>query len=84
LSSVVSDYVELPRAISFLKVRASAADVKGALTQSTVGSAYQQYTGNPTSSLLGYGSELTSSYDHLVMLTKTPLRQRRITMDRPQ
>lgn len=63
LSSVVSDYVELPRAISFLKVRASAADVKGALTQATVASAYQQYTGNPASSLLGYGSELTSSYD---------------------
>ncbi|MEI7583408.1 SusC/RagA family TonB-linked outer membrane protein [Runella sp.] len=63
LSSVVSDYVDLPSFLSFFKIRASAADVKGALTQATVGSAYQQYTGISTGNLLGYGSDLISSYD---------------------
>jgi len=63
VSSVLSDFIDLPRAISFLKVRASLADVKGALTQATIGSAYQQVTGISTSTLLNYGTELVSSYD---------------------
>jgi len=63
VSSVISDYVTLPRFISFLKVRGSVADVKGALTQASIGSAYQQVTGISTGTLLGYGTELVSSYD---------------------
>ncbi|RYD88333.1 MAG: TonB-dependent receptor, partial [Sphingobacteriales bacterium] len=65
LSSAISDYVELPTAISFLKVRGSAAMVEAGLTQATIGSAYLQTTGNTVGSnaLLGYGSELYTSYD---------------------
>jgi len=64
LSSVISDYTKLPDFISFLKLRASYADVKGALTQSQAGSAYQMVTGNTLNSgLIGYGTELYSSYD---------------------
>jgi TonB-linked SusC/RagA family outer membrane protein len=62
-SSAISDYVTLPKAISFLKVRASLAEVKGGLTQSSIGTAYQQVTGISTSTLLNYGTELYSSYD---------------------
>ncbi|GAA4319465.1 SusC/RagA family TonB-linked outer membrane protein [Mucilaginibacter gynuensis] len=65
ISSAITDYLKLPEAISFLKVRGSAAMVKSGLTQSSIGSAYFQNTGNTTGSnaLLGYGSELYSSYD---------------------
>ncbi|MEO3403329.1 SusC/RagA family TonB-linked outer membrane protein [Mucilaginibacter sp. CAU 1740] len=63
ISSAVSDYVKLPEVISFLKVRASVADIKSGLTQSTVGTAYKQVTGITTSTLLNYGTELYSSYD---------------------
>jgi len=69
LSSVISDYAKLLSFMSFLKVRASFADVKGALTNPTIGTAYQALTGNTVGSLLGgglyggYGTELISSYD---------------------
>ncbi|AYL96158.1 SusC/RagA family TonB-linked outer membrane protein [Mucilaginibacter celer] len=66
LSSVISDYVKFPEVISFLKVRASWADVKGALTSSTIPSAYAastNFTKTVNSGLLGYGTELYSSYD---------------------
>ncbi len=64
LSSVLSDYVNLPKAFSLLKLRASFADVKGGLTMSTVPSAFTQATGKSTNSgLLGYGSDLYTSYD---------------------
>jgi TonB-linked SusC/RagA family outer membrane protein len=63
LSSVLSDYINLPRAISFFKLRGSVAEVKGALTQASIGTAYQQVTGISTSTLLNYGTELISSYD---------------------
>ena len=63
LSSVVSDYIKLPEFISFLKARVSVADVKGGLTQTTIGSAYSQVTGNSLNSLLGYGSEYYSPYN---------------------
>jgi len=64
LSTAVSDYVNLPSFISFLKLRGSYANVKGALTAPTVASAYTQITGNSTNGgLLGYGSDLYSSYD---------------------
>jgi TonB-linked SusC/RagA family outer membrane protein len=64
LSSVLSDYIALPRAISYLKLRGSFAEVKGGLTQSTVPSAFTQITGTSTNGgLLGYGTDLYSSYD---------------------
>ncbi|GAB2594251.1 SusC/RagA family TonB-linked outer membrane protein [Spirosoma areae] len=54
LSTVLSDYLRLPQAISFLKVRASYANVKDGLTQSTIG---------VPSWPLGYGEQYRSSYD---------------------
>ena len=64
LSSALTDYVNLPSFISFAKVRGSFADVKGALTQSTIPSAFTAITGTSTNGgLLGYGSDLYSSYD---------------------
>jgi TonB-linked SusC/RagA family outer membrane protein len=64
LSTVISDYVTLPRAISFLKLRGSFAEVKGGLTFPTVASAFTQITGASTNGgLLGYGTDLLSSYD---------------------
>ncbi len=58
LSTVISDYVKLPSnlGISFLKLRASYANVKDGLTQSTIGSA-------PGASFpLSYGVDYSSSY----------------------
>jgi TonB-linked SusC/RagA family outer membrane protein len=64
LSSVLSDYITLPKFISFLKIRGSFAEVKGGLTAPTVASAFTQITGTSTNGgLLGYGSDLLSSYD---------------------
>ncbi len=56
LSSVISDYVQLPAAISFLKLRGSYANVKDGLTQSTIG------TTPGLSFPLGYGDNYASSY----------------------
>lgn len=63
LSSVLSDYIDLPKFISLLKLRGSYANVKGALTSPTAPSAYTQITGKSTNSLLGYGTDLYTSYD---------------------
>lgn len=63
ISSVLSDYLHLPKSVSFLKLRASYADVKGGLTQSAISSAYSAVTGNSTNGLLGYGTDLKTSYD---------------------
>ncbi|MEI9955504.1 MAG: hypothetical protein WDM90_04155 [Ferruginibacter sp.] len=65
LSTVISDYINFPKAISFVKVRGSYANVKGGLTNPTVPSAYTQATGGKStnSGLLGYGTDLLSSYD---------------------
>ncbi|SEW35169.1 SusC/RagA family TonB-linked outer membrane protein [Chitinophaga arvensicola] len=64
LSSVINDYVSLPKFISLLKVRGSYANVKGALTSPTAASAFTQITGKSTNSgLLGYGTDLYTSYD---------------------
>ncbi|HTF28108.1 MAG TPA: TonB-dependent receptor plug domain-containing protein, partial [Flavitalea sp.] len=57
LSTVISDYVRLPSFISFLKLRGSYANVKGGLTQGTIGSTPQ------ASYPLGYGTDYSSSYD---------------------
>lgn len=57
LSTVVSDYVNLPAPISFLKLRGSYANVKGGFTQATIGA-------TPLATYpLGYGMEYQSSYD---------------------
>ncbi|MFY0252535.1 SusC/RagA family TonB-linked outer membrane protein [Chitinophaga sp. 30R24] len=64
LSSVISDYANLPNVISLLKVRGSYANVKGALTSPTAASAFTQVTGKSINGgLLGYGTDLYTSYD---------------------
>jgi TonB-linked SusC/RagA family outer membrane protein len=72
VSSVVNDYINLPKAISFLKLRASYADVKGALTSPYIGSSYNAlqstalgtgWNSQPVSNLLGYGSEYYTPYN---------------------
>lgn len=57
LSTVVSDYVEFPAVISFLKFRGSYANVKGGLTQSMIGATPQ------SSYPIGYGFQYFSTYD---------------------
>lgn len=57
LSTVLSDYIQLPEVLSFLKLRASYANVKDGLTQSTIGS-------TPGLSFpLGYGENYSSAYN---------------------
>ena len=71
-STVLTEYLNLPHFISFVKLRASAANVKGGLTSPTIGTAYNAlistgtgsaWNSNPVGNLLGYGSELYSGYD---------------------
>jgi TonB-linked SusC/RagA family outer membrane protein len=57
LSTVVSDYIKLPSVISFFKLRGSFANVKDALTQSTIGTTPAD--GYP----VGYGDQYFSPYD---------------------
>ncbi len=60
LSTVISDYVKVPELISFLKVRASYANVKDGLTRSTIGTTPALTgDGNP----IGYGDQYYSPYD---------------------
>lgn len=73
LSTVVSDYVTLPEAVSFFKLRASFADVKGGLTATSIGSAYQAVTGISTGTLLGYGTELTTPYNGPTYQNSSPV-----------
>lgn len=49
-STVLTDYIKLPEAISFLKFRASYANVKDGLTQSTIGNMAGVYSGENYSS----------------------------------
>lgn len=70
VSTVVSDYVQLPQAVSFLKLRASYANVKDAFTRSTIGTAFDalgtQSSTSTTPSFsnpLGYGQTFSSPYD---------------------
>jgi len=62
-STNLVDYLHMSNQINYWKLRASYADVKGALTQASVGSAYNQVSGSTTNSLLGYGFDLYTSYD---------------------
>ncbi|AKD56686.1 SusC/RagA family TonB-linked outer membrane protein [Spirosoma radiotolerans] len=63
LSTVISDYVKLPSnlGISFLKLRASYANVKDGLTQSTIQNAFNPFS-NYGSNPIGYGDNYSSSY----------------------
>ncbi len=64
LSTALTDYVHLSPAIDLLKFRVSFADVKGGLTKSQIGSAYNALTGNTLNGgLLGYGFEPYTAYD---------------------
>lgn len=63
LSTVLSDYINFPSAISFVKLRASVADVKGALTQAQVPAAVTLVTGASINSYLGYSSDVFTPYD---------------------
>ncbi len=60
LATVISDYVDVPQFISFLKLRASYANVKDGLTRSTIGTTPAlSGDGNP----IGYGDQYFSPYD---------------------
>jgi len=56
LSTVISDYTQLPEVISFLKLRGSYANVKDGLTAANIGAT------PGTSYFVGYGEEYSSSY----------------------
>lgn len=81
VSSVVNDYIKLPEFISFFKVRASFADVKGALTAPYIGSSYNAlqstalgtgWNSQPVSNLLGYGSEYYTPYNGPTYANSSP------------
>jgi hypothetical protein len=60
LSSAISDYVELPKAITFLKVRGGYTNVKDGGTRAFAGAAFQDLgTGGP----VGYGNNYYTPYD---------------------
>jgi len=60
LTTVITDYIKIPEEIiSFLKLRASYANVKGGLTSPTIGPSFDALG---QSSPLGYGSSYYSSY----------------------
>ncbi|MGC4036338.1 MAG: TonB-dependent receptor [Chitinophagaceae bacterium] len=60
LSSVISDYVELPKVITFLKVRGGFTNVKDGGTSPYVGASFQTLG---ASSPLGYGNSYYTPYD---------------------
>ena len=69
LSSALSDYIRLPKVISFLKVRGSYANVKGGGTTAFVGTAFQSLgVGSP----LGYGNSYYTPYDGPTYSLSTP------------
>ncbi len=60
LSTVISEFVNLPSAISFFKLRGSYADVKNAFTSANIGPAWQASGyGNP----IDYGDTYSTAYD---------------------
>jgi TonB-linked SusC/RagA family outer membrane protein len=60
LSTVLSDYIDLPKAISFLKLRGSFANVKGGGTSTYIGTAFQSLG---VSGPVGYGNNYYVPYD---------------------
>ena len=69
LSSPVSDYVKLPEAITFLKLRGSFAIVKDGGTTPYIGSSFQSLG---ASSPLGYGNNYYTPYDGPTFGLSTP------------
>jgi TonB-linked SusC/RagA family outer membrane protein len=65
LSTVVSDYVNFPTAISFLKLRSSYANVKNTNTKTTIG---PSWSANGYSNPLEYGDTYQSAYDGPIYL----------------
>jgi TonB-linked SusC/RagA family outer membrane protein len=66
ISTSLTDYLRLPEAISYFKLRGSFAEVKGGQTTGQAPSAYALANGGfsgSTENLLGYGSENYTSYD---------------------
>jgi len=60
LSSAISDYIKLPEAITFLKVRASYTNVKDGGTSAYAGASFQSLgSGSP----VGYGNNYYTPYD---------------------
>ncbi|MBS1577648.1 MAG: SusC/RagA family TonB-linked outer membrane protein [Bacteroidetes bacterium] len=60
LSSVISDYVDMPKAITFLKIRGGYTNVKDGGTSAYVGTSFQSLgTGSP----IGYGNNYYTPYD---------------------
>jgi len=60
VSSAISDYIELPKAITLLKVRGSFANVKGGGSSTYIGTAFQSLgVGSP----VGYGNNYYVPYD---------------------
>jgi TonB-linked SusC/RagA family outer membrane protein len=60
LSSVISDYVTLPKAITYLKVRGSYTNVKDGGTSAYIGTSFQSLgAGSP----IGYGNNYYTPYD---------------------
>jgi TonB-linked SusC/RagA family outer membrane protein len=59
-SSVLSDYIEMPKAISFLKVRGAYTNVKDGGTRAFAGAAFQDLG---ASSPIGYGNNYYTPYD---------------------
>jgi TonB-linked SusC/RagA family outer membrane protein len=60
VSTVLSDYIDLPKAISFLKVRAAYVNVKDGGTSPYVGASFQSLG---VSSPVGYGNSYYTPYD---------------------
>lgn len=69
ISSVISDYVKMPGAISFLKVRGSLANVKDGGTTPYIGASFQSLG---ASSPVGYGNSYYTPYDGPTYGLSTP------------
>ncbi|HEV3411213.1 MAG TPA: hypothetical protein VG101_01990, partial [Puia sp.] len=63
LSTSLTDYLHLPETISYFKLRASFAEVKGGQTTAQAPSAYALANNSSIGNLLGYGFENYTSYD---------------------
>lgn len=69
ISTAISDYVTLPKAITFLKVRASYSNVKDGGTSAYAGAAFQSLgSGSP----LGYGNDYYTPYNGANYSLSTP------------
>lgn len=60
LSSVISDYVDLPSAVTFLKIRGGYTNVKDGGTRQYAGASFQDLNAN---SPIGYGNNYYTPYD---------------------